>query len=294
MAESIVAKQRGRLDVVATPIGNLGDLSPRAQEVLAAADVIAAEDTRHTGTLLKSIGVSRPLMSLHAHNESSRVPELLARLAAGENVALVSDAGTPLLSDPGYELVSEAARAGCEVRAIPGPSAIAAALTVAGLPTDRFCFEGFLPSRSSERRTRLEAVVADSRTLVFFEAPHRIEECLADLAAVFGGDRMAAVARELTKAHETTYRGTLAQLLEQAKNEPNFARGEITVVVQGAPQSESRADAVELERVVGVLVKELPPGRAAAVAAQLTGARRNEAYALAMRLAKEPDADSEA
>jgi 16S rRNA (cytidine1402-2'-O)-methyltransferase len=281
-----VAKTRGRLDVVATPIGNLGDLSPRAQEVLAAADVIAAEDTRHTGTLLKSIGVSRPLVSLHAHNESSRVPELLARLAAGENVALVSDAGTPLLSDPGYELVSEAARAGCDVRAIPGPSAIAAALTVAGLPTDRFCFEGFLPSRSSERRTRLEAVAADSRTLVFFEAPHRIEECLADLAAVFGGERMAAVARELTKAHETTYRGTLAQLVEQAKNEPNFARGEITVVVQGAPQSENKADSVELERVVGLLVKELPASRAAAVAAQITGARRNEAYALAMRLAK--------
>ena len=285
-----MGNSRGRLDVVATPIGNLSDLSPRAQEVLAAADLIAAEDTRHTGTLLKAIGISRPLVSLHAHNESNRVPELLARLAAGDSIALVSDAGTPLLSDPGYELVSEAALAGCEVRAIPGPSAITAALAVAGLPTDRFCFEGFLPARSSERRTRLEAVAADPRTLVFFEAPHRIEECLVDLAAVFGVDRRAAVARELTKAHETTYRGTLAELAEKAKTESNFARGEITIVVQGARESEHKAESLQLEKVVGLLVKELPPSRAAALAAQLTGARRNEAYALAMRLAKSDDA----
>ena len=285
-----MGNSRGRLDVVATPIGNLGDLSPRAQEVLAGADVIAAEDTRHTGTLLKSIGVSRPLVSLHAHNESNRVPELLARLVAGENIALVSDAGTPLLSDPGYELVSEAARAGCDVRAIPGPSAIAAALTVAGLPTDRFCFEGFLPAKSSERRTRLEAVAADPRTLVFFEAPHRIEESLADIAAVFGSERLAAVAREITKAHETTYRGTLAQLIEIGKSDSNFSRGEITLVVQGAREGEGKAESLQLERVVALLVKELPPGRAAALAAQLTGARRNEAYALAMRLAKSDEA----
>jgi 16S rRNA (cytidine1402-2'-O)-methyltransferase len=287
-----VGNSRGRLDVVATPIGNLSDLSPRAQEVLASADVIAAEDTRHTGTLLKAIGISRPLVSLHAHNESNRVPELLARLAAGESIALVSDAGTPLLSDPGYELVSEAARAGCDVRAIPGPSAITAALAVAGLPTDRFCFEGFLPARSSERRTRLEAVVADPRTLVFFEAPHRIDECLADLAAVFGADRKAVVARELTKAHETIYRGTLSELAERAKTEPNFARGEITLVVQGAPPTENKAEALELERVVALLVRELSPSRAAALAVQITGARRNDAYALAMKLAKSDEGDS--
>jgi 16S rRNA (cytidine1402-2'-O)-methyltransferase len=185
--------------------------------------------------------------------------------------------------------VSQAALAGCDVRAIPGPSAITAALAVAGLPTDRFCFEGFLPTRSSERRTRLEAVAADPRTLVFFEAPHRIEECLVDLAAVFGAERRAAVARELTKAFETTYRGTLAELAEKAKTEPNFARGEITIVVQGAPASENKAESLQLEKVVGLLVKELPPSRAAALAAQLTGARRNEAYALAMRLAKTED-----
>jgi 16S rRNA (cytidine1402-2'-O)-methyltransferase len=281
-----VANSRGRLDVVATPIGNLSDLSPRAQEVLAGADVIAAEDTRHTGALLKAIGVSRPLVSLHAHNESSRVPELLARLESGESIALVSDAGTPLLSDPGYELVREATRAGCDVRVVPGPSAITAALAVAGLPTDRFCLEGFLPARAGERRTRLEEVAADPRTLVFFEAPHRIEESLADLATVFGAERRAAVARELTKAHETIYRGTLAELAEQAKTEPNFARGEITLVVEGARDGGNKSETLQLEKVVALLVKELPPGRAAALAAQLTGARRSDAYALAMKLAK--------
>jgi 16S rRNA (cytidine1402-2'-O)-methyltransferase len=287
-----VGNSRGRLDVVATPIGNLSDLSPRAQEVLAAADVIAAEDTRHTRVLLQSIGVSRPLVSLHAHNEASRVPELLARLAAGESVALVSDAGTPLLSDPGYELVSEAARAGCDVRVVPGPSAITAALAVAGLPTDRFCFEGFLPPRGGERRARLADISRETRTLVFFEAPHRIEESLADFVAAFGADRRAAVARELTKAHETTYRGTLGELVELAKGEPNFARGEITIVVQGAPASNDAVDAQALERAVSLLVRELPPGRAAALAAQLIGGKRSDAYAMAMRATKPDGKDS--
>ena len=282
-----MGNSRGRLDVVATPIGNLRDLSPRAQEALASADVIAAEDTRHTRGLLQSIGVSRPLVSLHTHNETSRVPDLLARLEAGETVALVSDAGTPLLSDPGYELVREAARAGYEVRVLPGPSAITAALAVAGLPTDRFCFEGFLPSRSSERRTQLAALARELRTLVFFEAPHRIEECLADIADVLGAERNAAVARELTKAHETIYRGTVGSLLERAKSETNFARGEITLVVQGAAAAEEKVDAQLLERTVSLLVRELPPGRAAALAAQLVGARRSDAYALALRVAKE-------
>jgi 16S rRNA (cytidine1402-2'-O)-methyltransferase len=281
-----VGNSRGRLDVVATPIGNLSDLSPRAQEVLAGADVIAAEDTRHTRSLLQSIGVVRPLVSLHAHNETSRVPELLARLAAGESVALVSDAGTPLLSDPGYELVREATRAGCEVRVVPGPSAITAALAVSGLPTDRFCFEGFLPPRAGERRARLSEIAREPRTLVFFEAPHRIQECLEDLVSIFGAERRAAVARELTKAHETTYRGTLAQLVELAKGDANFARGEITIVVEGAPASNDAVDTRQLERAVSLLVRELPPGRAAALAAQLLGAKRSDAYALALKGAK--------
>ena len=275
-----MGKPRGRLDIVATPIGNLGDLSPRAKQALAEADIVAAEDTRHTLGLLQSIGVARPLVSLHEHNETRRVPELLARLEDGAVVALVSDAGTPLLSDPGFELVNLAARAGIEVRAIPGPSAITAALAVAGLPTDRFCFEGFLPARASERRERIAALVDETRTLVFFEAPHRIAESLADLAAGMGSEREAVIAREITKAHETIYRGTLAQLAERAQTEANLARGEITLVVHGASQAEKRGEMLQLERVVTLLAKELPPGKAAALAAQITGTRRSDAYAL--------------
>ncbi|HEY1874458.1 MAG TPA: 16S rRNA (cytidine(1402)-2'-O)-methyltransferase [Steroidobacteraceae bacterium] len=278
-----MARDTGRLQVVATPIGNLADLSERAREALAAADVIAAEDTRHTGALLKALGLAKPLLSLHEHNESRRVPALLARLAHGERVALVSDAGTPLLSDPGYELVRAAVAAGFEVSAIPGPSAITAALAVAGLPTDRFCFEGFLPARERERRAALEALAHERRTLVFFEAPHRIAAALADIAAVLGPEREAVVARELTKAHETIYRGTLSELAARAATEANFARGEITLVVRGAPAAAAGVDERLLHRTVEVLSKELPPGRVAAVAAQLTGATRAAAYALVTR-----------
>jgi 16S rRNA (cytidine1402-2'-O)-methyltransferase len=274
---------RGRLQVVATPIGNLADLSARAREALISADVIAAEDTRHTRVLLRAIGIAKPLVSLHAHNESQRTPELLARLAAGETIALVSDAGTPLLSDPGLELVQRAARAGFEVHAIPGPSAITSALAVAGLPTGRFCFEGFLPSRERERRTALAALAHEPRTLVFFEAPHRILRTLADMAAEFGAERPAAVARELTKAHETVYRGTLRELLARAQAEENFQRGEITVVVHGAAAATGGVDEQLLRRTVELLARDLPPGRAAAIAAQLTGATRAAAYALATR-----------
>ena len=283
-----MARVHGRLQVVATPIGNLGDLSERARAALTAATLIAAEDTRRTSTLLKALGISRPLLSLHEHNESQRVPELLARLEAGETVALVSDAGTPLLSDPGFELVRRAAAAGHTVEAVPGPSAITAALAVAGLPTDRFCFEGFLPARERERRTLLAGLAHESRTLVFFEAPHRIAATLADLAAEFGAERAAVVARELTKAHETIYRGTLQELAARARTEANFARGELTLVVHGAPAA-AHVDEQLLRRAVALLAKELPPARAAALAAQLTGATRAAAYALATRR----DADAE-
>jgi 16S rRNA (cytidine1402-2'-O)-methyltransferase len=279
----IVVKRRGRLQVIATPIGNIGDLSARARDALESADLIAAEDTRHTLTLLQMLGISRPMLSLHAHNESQRVPDLLARLEAGETIALVSDAGTPLLSDPGFELVSQAATAGFEVLAIPGPSAITTALAVAGLPTSRFCFEGFLAPRERERRTQLAKLTHETRTLVFFEAPHRIAETLTDMADEFGGDRQAVVARELTKAHETIYRGTLAELTAHAQGDANFQRGEITIVVHGAAPTTTTADPELLRRAVDLLSKELPPSRVAAIAAQLTGATRNEAYALATR-----------
>ena len=276
-------KAPGRLLVVATPIGNLADLSPRAREALAGVAVVAAEDTRHTRSLLQTVGVGTPLVSLHGHNEAQRVPELLARLAQGEDVALVSDAGTPLLSDPGFELVRRAAEAGIAVQAIPGPSAITAALAVAGLPTHRFCFEGFLPARAPERRAALAGLAHEARTLVFFEAPHRIQATLADLAAEFGAERQAVVARELTKVHETLYRGTLGELAARAGREENFARGEITLVVHGAAAAAASVAGPELRRTMEILLKELPPGRAAAAAAQLTGATRAAAYALASR-----------
>jgi 16S rRNA (cytidine1402-2'-O)-methyltransferase len=275
---------RGTLQVVATPIGNLADLSPRAQDALRGADIIAAEDTRRTLQLLQSIGISRPLVSLFEHNEAQRVPQLLERLSAGATVVLVSDAGTPLLSDPGFELVREATRAGFEVRAIPGPSAITTALAAAGLPADRFCFEGFLPARAGERRAALAALAHVQRTLVFFEAPHRIVATLTDMVAEFGPARQAVVARELTKVHENLYRGTLEELITVSQRDENFARGEITLVVQGAPRGEEQSvDPALLLRTVDILLKEMPPPRAAAVAAQLTGATRAAAYAMATR-----------
>ncbi|HEX3844926.1 MAG TPA: 16S rRNA (cytidine(1402)-2'-O)-methyltransferase [Steroidobacteraceae bacterium] len=282
----IVGKPPGRLQVVATPIGNMGDVSARARQALESAAAVAAEDTRHTGALLRALGIARPLLSLHAHNETQRVPEILSRLAAGETIALVSDAGTPLLSDPGYELVRAAAEAGIDVEAIPGPSAITTALAVAGLPVSRFCFEGFLPARERERRAHLMQLADESRTLVFFEAPHRIIATLADLAVELGNDRRAVVARELTKAHETIYRGTLAELAQRASKEDNFTRGEITLVVAGADRAATGVDTALLRRAVDLLAKELSPSRAAAIAAQLTGATRAQAYALIQRQTK--------
>lgn len=281
-----MTQSQGRLQIVATPIGNRGDLSPRAREALARADSVIAEDTRRTRTLLSALGIARPLLSLHTHNESQRVPELLSRLTAGETLALVSDAGTPLLSDPGYALVRAAAAAGIAVQAVPGPSALTAALSCAALPVNRFCFEGFLPAKPPERRAQLARLASEARTLVFFEAPHRIAGMLADLSVAFGAQRHAAVARELTKTFETVYRGTLSELAEQAQREESFRRGELTVVVEGAPPRETPPDEALLNRAAQLLAKELPPARAAALAAQLTGASRSAAYALVLQHAK--------
>jgi 16S rRNA (cytidine1402-2'-O)-methyltransferase len=284
----------GRLEVVATPIGNLGDLTPRARAALEGADLIAAEDTRRTGTLLAAIGISGKLVSLHEHNEEQRIASLLSELKAGKIVALVSDAGTPLLSDPGYALVRAAASAGIDIRAIPGVSAVTAALSIAGLPTDRFVFEGFLPARASERRLALARLATETRTLVFFEAPHRIVAVLADLAQVFGAGRRAVVARELTKLHEAVYRGTLEELTRVAAAEPNLARGEITLLIEGAASLEEQgADQALLVRALKALLAELPPARAAALAAQITGVKRSEAYALAQRLRSGPAVEVE-
>lgn len=297
MADERETARAGRLEVVATPIGNLADLAPRARDALAAADVVAAEDTRRTGQLLASLGLRKPMVSLHAHNERGRADGLLARLQAGEVVALVSDAGTPLLSDPGFELVRRAAAAGIAVRALPGPTAIAAALSIAAIPTERFCFEGFLPARTGERRARLAALALEPRTMVFFEAPHRIAESLADCAAAFGAAREAAVARELTKVFETVHRGTLGELAARAVDDPDMARGEITLVVAGAPpadragEGEPRDPAVQqqLERTLRAALAHLPASKAAALAAAACDVPRAEAYALAVQLAPARD-----
>ena len=275
----------GRLDVIATPIGNIGDLSSRAIASLAAADLVLAEDTRRTATLLGACGISRPLLSLHEHNEGSRVEALLQRLQQGAVLALVSDAGTPLLSDPGFLLVRAVAAAGFEVRSIAGPSAVTAALAVAGLPTDRFVFEGFLPARPGERAAALVRLAQESRTLVLFEAPHRIAETLQQLADAFGPGRAAVVARELTKLHESLYRGTLMELARRAAQDADMARGEITLVIAGAPEV-AGGDATLLARALPLLLKNLPPARAAAIAAQLSGVPRPLAYEQALQLAR--------
>jgi 16S rRNA (cytidine1402-2'-O)-methyltransferase len=270
----------GRIDVVATPIGNLADLSPRARETLASADLIAAEDTRHTGAMLRMLGIDRPLVSLHEYNEGNRRDELLAKLARGARIALVSDAGTPLVSDPGFLLVRAALDAGVAVHAVPGPSAVLAALAMSGLAPDRFCFEGFLPARSAARREQLRALAREPRTLVFFEAPHRIMETLSDIRDEFGADRRAAVAREISKVHESVYRGSVAELLDIGGKDPNFARGEITLVVAGVPAGDAAPDDAFVARALDLLARELPPARAAAVVAQLTGRRKADVYAM--------------
>jgi 16S rRNA (cytidine1402-2'-O)-methyltransferase len=275
----------GRLDVVATPIGNLGDLSARAHDVLAKANLIAAEDTRHTMQLLNAIGVAAKLVSLHDYNEQHRIDGLVQQLVEGSHIALVSDAGTPLLSDPGFALVRAAAAAGVEVCAIPGPSALTAALSVAGLPVDKFVFEGFLSARQAERRAALARLANEARTMVFFEAPHRIAATLQEMAQIFGEERQAVIARELTKLHETVYRGTLRELTDQAATDADMARGEIVLLISGTGKVAAEVgDSALLARALQLLLQELPPPRAAAIASQLAGCTRSEAYDLALRM----------
>jgi 16S rRNA (cytidine1402-2'-O)-methyltransferase len=272
--------QPGTLYVVATPIGNIDDLSPRALEVLAKVSLIAAEDTRHAGQLLTRLGINARLVSLHEHNEAQRSDELLALLKVGDSIALVSDAGTPLISDPGYRLLAAARAAELPVSPIPGCCAMIAALSVAGLPTDRFFFDGFLPARSAARVARLRELAGQVATLVFYEGIHRLPAALRDAIAVFGESRPAAVGRELTKLHETIYRGTLAQVLAAVLADPGGERGECTLLVAGA-QVALKADEAELARIVNILAAELPAAQAASLAARITGAARRDAYRLA-------------
>lgn len=280
--ESAVAP--GTLYVVATPIGNLGDLSARAREVLSRVQLIAAEDTRHTRQLLQAFGIDTALTSLHEHNEMQKSESLIARLLAGESIALVSDAGTPLISDPGFDLVAAARARGVSIAVVPGPCAAIAALSIAGLPTDRFTFEGFLPAKNAARVTRLRALIDEQRTMIFYEAPHRLLEVLRDLAAEFGGERTASVSRELTKRFETTYSGTLAQLCEIAEKNADMARGEIVIVVSGNPAEKNASQSFNADQLLRALLDELSPSQAAKVAAKLSGEKRSDLYARAMQL----------
>ena len=268
----------GKLFVVATPIGNLDDLSPRARATLAQADLIAAEDTRHSAALLRHHGIATRTLALHEHNEREASADLVRRMQGGANIALISDAGTPLVSDPGYRLVRAARAAGIPVSPIPGACAAIAALSAAGLPSDRFVFEGFLPAKSAARRAALQVLRADPRTLIFYESSHRIVESLADLAAEFGGEREAVVARELTKQFETVLDGTLAGLAQRVAVDADQQRGEFVVLVKGAGDDDDAAKLIEGLRVYRILSAELPPSRAAKLAAEITGAPRKALY----------------
>jgi len=271
----------GTLFVVATPIGNLEDLSPRARQTLAEVDLVAAEDTRHTGRLLSHLGVEARLLAVHEHNESAAAKRIVEMLLAGRDVALVSDAGTPLVSDPGYRVVRAALEAGIRVSPVPGPSAVAAALSVAGLATDRFCFEGFLPPKQAGRRRRLETLRDESRTIVIYESVHRIGATMTDLCEIFGDDRAAFIGRELTKLHEQCVNGTLAELRGRIDSGAIPEKGEFVLVVAGA--SESTKDTFDADHLLSVLASHLPATEAARIAAELTGEKKNALYQRILR-----------
>lgn len=267
----------GTLYVVATPIGNLGDFTPRALDTLRAVAAVCAEDTRRTRQLLAHYGLQRPLVALHEHNEEAQAAQLVARLLAGQSLALVSDAGTPLVSDPGFRLVRAARAAGVRVSPLPGACAAIAALSVAGMPSDRFVFEGFLPAKAAARRERLSRLAAETRTLLFYESSHRIEESLADCVAAFGGERRAVLARELTKLFETVLDGPLATLLARVREDADQRKGEFVLVVEGAGDDEA-ARIAEGRRLYAKLGEHLPPSAAAKLAAELSGAPRKALY----------------
>jgi len=268
----------GKLWIVATPIGNLADLSARAREILGSVDLIAAEDTRHSAALLAQFGIATRTLALHEHNEREKSADLVQRLRDGAQIALISDAGTPLVSDPGFRLVRAAREAGIAVSPVPGPCAAIAALSVAGLASDRFVFEGFLPAKSAARRAHLQVLTAETRTLIFYESSHRIEECLHDCANVFGGERRAVLARELTKLFETILDGTLADLHARVAADADQQRGEFVLLVAGADAGDAAAKLVHGRRVFDILRRELPPSRAAKLAAEITGASRKALY----------------
>ena len=278
----------GTLFVVATPIGNLEDLSPRARQTLAEVDLVAAEDTRHTGRLLSHLGLKTRQFALHEHNEARAAQVLIEQLKDGKSVALVSDAGTPLVSDPGYRLVQAAHAHGIAVSPLPGPSAVTAALSVSGLPTDRFGFEGFPPAKQAARRKWLQARVDDQRTLLFFEAVHRIAATLADMVDVFGAAREAFLGRELTKLHEQCRRATLGELLDEVSSGTIVSKGEFVIAVHGA--GDAVASSIDTDRLLRELAEVLPPKKAATIAARVSGQKRNALYQRLLDIRSDDDA----
>lgn len=285
-SDSRKGESGGTLYVVATPIGNLDDLSPRATRTLASVDVVAAEDTRHSGRLLSHLGIQKRMIAFHDHNEKDRAAGILAELQAGRDVALISDAGTPLISDPGYVLVREARVAGHRVSPIPGPCALVTALSAAGLPTDRFLYVGFLPAKRSGRKASLDLLSSEVATLVFYESPHRILESVRDIAEVLGSEREIVLGREITKTFETFYSGSVAEVLAELERDPHGSRGEFVVMVRGAmAQAGNNKEAtMDVDRVLRVLLAELPVKKVAKMAAELTGLSKNELYQRALTL----------
>ncbi|HHZ88333.1 MAG TPA: 16S rRNA (cytidine(1402)-2'-O)-methyltransferase [Chromatiales bacterium] len=275
----------GSLYIVATPIGNLADITRRAVEVLESVAWIAAEDTRHSGRLLKALGITTRQFALHEHNEGRASERVLRYLAEGADIALITDAGTPLISDPGYAVVRAARAAGYPVLAVPGPSAVIAALSVSGLACDHFRFNGFLPRKAGERRTCLRQLAADSATLVFYESPHRIVDSLIDCVEVFGGTRQAVIARELTKTFETVQGGTLEELLVWIQADSDQQRGEFVLLITGAEPSQ--AVDIDIDQTLRLLLEELPASRAAALASRMSGLPRKDLYKRCLALSGE-------
>ena len=277
-----MATDPGTLYIVATPIGNLEDLSPRAQRILSSVDLILAEDTRHSARLLRAFDIRTRTLAFHENNEERMTGRIISRLAAGSSVALVADAGTPLISDPGFKLVRQAHAQNIPVSPVPGPAALIAALSAAGIAPGKFLFEGFAPARAEARRKRMAALAGAAHTLVFYEAPHRIKAFLADAATIFGPGREASIARELTKKFETIRQGTLGGLVEWMEQDPDQCRGEFVVIIAGA--GEEHADIAELTALLKVLLKSLSLKQAVRIATELTGAPRNDIYDLAVSL----------
>ena len=281
--------EAGVLYVVATPIGNLADITQRALGVLAGVDLICAEDTRHSGHLLQQYQITTKTLAMHDHNERDRAPDVVARLQQGKSVALISDAGTPLISDPGFHLVRLAHEQGVKVVPIPGASAMLAALSAAGLPSDRFVFEGFLSSKAAARKKRLEEMATETRTVIFYEAPHRLLHTLADMVSVFGEDRHVVLARELTKTFETIKGDAVGALLQWATDDPNQQKGEIVLLVKGMEAGDSEEVAAEAQRILKLLMAELPLSQASALAAKITGSKKKPLYQLGLSLTEQQD-----